>query len=344
MTHKIDWESLAELQFLLYSRIADSLNAALSGIALSDMPEAQDKPPGYWQERATAKVSNVLNLFTAWSNLIRFKLDGTIPERALRPFPANALLAWLGSQLQLSPVPRLADDPTLVANQETLQEALLLLYSAAFTQGSGVRLEVGPASEGLWFRVRFARNTPIPPTFDALLASFGDHWRDQDTLFELATARDFVALNGLELVLNTSGEQCEFAFFAPSTADARARLVADAQPGGDASAAPHVMRNDATPVIFEKIAARSDATPALPDPPPDAHADENAPEPFPDPPVIPSPVAPPDAPADPDSTGPTAITLKDDDTQPGTQTLVIRRPPRDQADEAPPGADAKTAG
>jgi hypothetical protein len=344
MTHKIDWESLAELQFLLYSRIADSLNAALSGIALSDMPEAQDKPPGYWQERATAKVSNVLNLFTAWSNLIRFKLDGTIPERALRPFAANALLAWLGTQLHLSPVPRLPDDPTLYANQETLQEALLLLYSAAFTQGSGVRLEVEPAGEEIGFRVRFERNAPIPATFDALLASFGDHWRDQDTLFELATARDFVALNGLALALNTAGEQCEFAFRVPSTAGARARLVAHTQPGGEASATTHVMRNDATPVIFEKIVARSDATPALPESP--APGDQSEPEPFPDPPVIPSPVAAPDAPAEPDAPGPTAITLQDDDTQPGTQTLVIRRPPGDQAqeDEAPPGAGAKTAG
>ena len=131
MKREPDWEALADLQFLLYNRIADSLNAALTGIALCDMPEAQDKPPGFWKERASAKIGNVLNMFTAWSYLTRFKMGESIPERAVRPFEANALLQWLGGQLQLIPAPEIASNPLLYANRETLQEALLLLYSAA---------------------------------------------------------------------------------------------------------------------------------------------------------------------------------------------------------------------
>jgi hypothetical protein len=56
MPREPDWEALADLQFILYNRIADSLNAALSAIALSDMPEAQDKPPGFWKKRAATKI------------------------------------------------------------------------------------------------------------------------------------------------------------------------------------------------------------------------------------------------------------------------------------------------
>jgi hypothetical protein len=57
-----DWEALADVQFILYNRVANQLNEALSGLALSDMP-GQRSPPGYWKERATNKILNVLNMF-----------------------------------------------------------------------------------------------------------------------------------------------------------------------------------------------------------------------------------------------------------------------------------------
>lgn len=234
-----DWAALAGIQFMIYNRVSDSLNAALSGIALSDMPEAQDKPPGFWKKRAAAKIANVLNLFTAWSYLVRYKMGESIPERVIRPFHVNALLAWLGEQLQLAPPPQIASNPLLRANQETLQEAVLLLYSAAYSQGSNVTLSLETLPGGIWFRVKFARKKDLPPTFEALLASFGTHWRDQDTLFELTTARDFVRLNGSDLVLNATAEQGEFAFFVH-----RADAPRDAQPpepGAQVAATPTVL-------------------------------------------------------------------------------------------------------
>ncbi len=213
MLREPDWQALADIQFLIYKRVADSLNAALSAVALSDIPGAGGQSPTYWRERATTKVSSVINLFTAWEYLLRYKMGETIPERAIRPFQVNTLLAWLSHQLQLSAVPVVEGDPVLHANQETLQEALLLLYSAAFTQGANVRLEMESQPRGMWFRIKFSRVKPLPPTFDDLLASFGDHWRARDAVFELSMARDFVRMNGSELLLHSTEHHGEFVFF-----------------------------------------------------------------------------------------------------------------------------------
>ncbi len=244
-----DWAALSDLQFLLYNRIADSLNAALSAIALSDMPEAQDKPPGFWKGRATTKVSGVLNLYMAWSYLIRYKMGETIPERAVRPFRVNALLGWLASQLQLSPVPIIESNPLLQANQETIQEALLLLYSAAFTQGANVRLDVEPLQAGVWFRVKFSRRGDLPENLDALLATFKDHWRSQDTAFELLTARDFVRLNGYELVLNSVKNQGELVFFVREAG--KIRVSPAAAPVSTPTGTPVQLKDGGNTPVFE---------------------------------------------------------------------------------------------
>jgi hypothetical protein len=186
----------------------------------------------------------------AWSYLIRYKLGETIPDRAVRPFRINSLLAWLAGQLQLVPAPTVANDPLLHANQETLQEALLLLYSVAFTQGANVRLELESYAPGTWFRVRFTRPTPLAPTLDAFLASFKTHWRAQDTLFELTTARDFVRLNGYELLLNSGNQFGEFAFFV-RTAGTKPLRPNVAVPQAQHSVAQAAEQQDATPVFPE---------------------------------------------------------------------------------------------
>lgn len=258
-----DWEALSDLQFLLYNRVADSLNAALSSIALSDIPEAQDKPPGFWKDRASVKVANVLNLFTAWSYLARFKLGETVPDRAIRPFRVNTLLEWIGQQLQLVPPPALDNNVLLYANQECIQEALLLLYSAAFTQGTGVRLEMEPGPLGLWFRVQFARLAPLPTTLDALLRTFSAHWRAQDTVFELTTARDFIRLNGADLLLNSTEKLGEFAFFVRAAGIPREKIppayLGQTQPASlltpAALAAVRAAGDITTPVVQEQPAA-----------------------------------------------------------------------------------------
>jgi hypothetical protein len=107
-------------------------------------------------------------MFTAWTWLIRYKSGEPIPKRAIRPFETNALLVWLGRQLQLNPPPATNLNPLLDANQETLQETLLLLYSVAYTQGSSVRLAFEATKLGTWFRVRFDRSREIPADLRSL--------------------------------------------------------------------------------------------------------------------------------------------------------------------------------
>lgn len=258
-----DWSSLADIQSLLYNRISDLLNAALSSIALSGMPEAQEQPPEFWRDRATHKIYDVLNLYTAWTALSRFKGSGITPEHALRPFPINLLLNWLGTQLQLSPIPSDPSNLILYGGQETLQEALWLLYSVSYTQGSSVRLELETSRLGAWFRVRFTRSTPLPASMDDLLASFGSHWRAQDTAFELATARDFIRLNGSDLALASGDGYGEFAFFVRAAASGKTRPLnpdAAAKAALAASSPPETL-----PTTPPPEALPSDATPAFPE-------------------------------------------------------------------------------
>ncbi len=247
-----DWSSLANIQFLLYNRISDLLNAALSSIALSGMPEAQEQPPEFWRDRATHKIYDVLNLYTAWTALARFKM-GEASDRGMRPFPVNLLLNWLGTQLQLSPVPADPSNLILYGSQETLQEALWLLYSVGYTQGSGVRLELESSRLGVWFRVRFNRTTPLPTSIDDLLTSFGTHWRAQDTAFELAAARDFIRLNGSELILASGDGYGDLSFFVRAAASGKTRPLN-----------PEMLsKAEASSAVQQALA--SDATPAFPE-------------------------------------------------------------------------------
>lgn len=280
-----DWDALAELQFLLYNRVADSLNAALSSIALSDMPEAQGRPPGFWKERAMIRVANVLNLVVAWSHLIRYKRGEPIPTQAQRTFRANALLTWLSGQLHITPPPLIEADPLLHGNQETLQEALLMLYSAAQALGTGVRLETEVTRLGTWFHVRFARPATLPSTLDALLASFREHWRDQSTRFELTIARDFVRMNGAELMLGTSGMQADLMFFVRAAGTARRAITPP--PTAAVHSGPPAKTRPLDPSVVSTPPPTAKAAPAAPE--------QSAPAASP----APVPVSAPTAPAAP---------------------------------------------
>jgi hypothetical protein len=306
-----DWAALADVQFMLYNRLTNQLNEALSGIALIDMPEAQDKPPGYWKERATTKIVNVLNLFTAWTWLARFKMGEPIPERAVRPFRTNDLLKWVSAQLQLYPVPVTTSNPLLRGNQETLQEALLLLHSVAYTQGSSVRLAFEATKLGTWLRIRFDRARPLPTSLDDLIASFGDHWRAKDTEFELKMARDFIQLNGCELTLIATASYGEFSFFVRAasaglkTDELPATRAATASPAPDAAQAK--LFSDDTPVIKEKPPEPAPPAPAptlavlRPLPPqalPKPQPTQSLPKTSPLPPAAPPPPMPPAASAE----------------------------------------------
>ncbi len=215
MSREPDWESLGQLQFLLMRRLIEPLNTGLAAISLVHLPTAAGKPRAYWQARASSEVLSVLNLLNAWQALIRYKLGELPPRQQIRPFPVQDLLDWVSGQLELVTPLRTEEDLILEANREALQEALLLLYSAAFTLGPNVHLVVQSLASGIWFRVRFGRtgDRPVPRSLADLLAPLRGNWRLEDTALELQLAADFVTLSGSQLHIQGTEQLTEMAFF-----------------------------------------------------------------------------------------------------------------------------------
>ncbi len=202
------------MQFLLMRRVTEPLNAALAAISLVHLDSAADKPREYWQERSTGEVLGVLNLVNAWHALLRYKLGELLPEQHIRPFQVQDLLDWVSYQLELTNPLRAEKNLMVEASQESLQEALLLLYSAVYTLGPNVHLVVQNIDNGVWFRVRYARTGKgCPASLDDLLEQLDGNWRLEDTAFELRTAADFITLSGSQLHLQGTEQFCEMAFF-----------------------------------------------------------------------------------------------------------------------------------
>lgn len=215
MQREPDWEALNEFNFLLYSRIADALNAALSAMTIAEMPDSGGRTPKWWYDRSQSKVELVLNTVMAWSWLIQYKTGIDLTEKVVRPFQLQNALDWLTLNLQLAPPLIIDNDMLIAANQQTMQEALLLLHSVASTQGSGVLIAFKADDSGVNIRVRFARLRPADPyqSVDDMLAAQGSHWRQQAIAFELAVARDFLKMNNIELAIEDDGTIGEFIFY-----------------------------------------------------------------------------------------------------------------------------------
>lgn len=215
MQREPDWEALNEFNFLIYSRIADALNAALSAMTIAEMPDSGGRTPKWWYDRSQAKVELVLNTVMAWSWLIQYKTGIDLTEKVMRPFHIQTLMDWLTLNLQLAPPLIIKDNKIVAANQQTLQEALLLLHSVASTQGSGIVFGFEPKSSGINVRVRFVRLRASDPfkSVDDMLAAQGSHWRQQAIAFELAVARDFLRMNNIELNIEDDGTVGEFIFY-----------------------------------------------------------------------------------------------------------------------------------
>lgn len=215
MQREPDWQALNEFNFLLYSRIADALNAALSAMTIAEMPDSGGRTPKWWYDRSQSKVELVLNTVMAWSWLIQYKTGIDLTEKVIRPFYLQNLLDWLSLNLQLAPPLIVKEDMLIAANQQTLQESLMLLHSVASTQGSGVVFSLETDELGVNIRVRFVRLRAADPfdSVDDMLAAQGSHWRQQAIAFELAVARDFLRMNNLYLDLEDNGSVGEFAFY-----------------------------------------------------------------------------------------------------------------------------------
>jgi len=214
MRREPDWESLNQINFIIARRVGDSLNAALNALRLAEMPESK-LDPQIWRDRAKAAIANVLNLHQAWGALYQFKTGMQLPPNSIRPFQVQALLDWMTVQMELMPPPQAKQDITIIGNQASIQEALLLLYSVGATQGTSVHLNLELTDNGGWFRVRFIRPSPMPNTLNEVIKSFGESWRSQDAAFELQIAGYFIEMNGGKIAVNWDKDQKlgEFSFF-----------------------------------------------------------------------------------------------------------------------------------
>jgi hypothetical protein len=207
------------MNFLLNRRMAEHLNAALAAISLIGTESAeQDK---FWQERALVEALHALNMHMAWSSLVRHKTGETFLPQHMRQFTASEMLSWLANELRLPHNPSIKQDLILIGNRETLQEALLLLRSCAFTLGPNVRLSAQADARGIWFRVTYQVVAPAPPTLDALIEALTGSWRAGSAGFELRRAHDFLTMNGCELVYRVGETHCELAFYVQASAAAR---------------------------------------------------------------------------------------------------------------------------
>lgn len=213
-----DWATLNEINFLIAHRMADVLNAGLAALTVADLPEESGNPPGWWRERAKTKVEQALDITMAWSWLIQYKTGSELPEKTIRPFRLQHLLDWLTATLRLIPALQTNPNTFIQGNQQTLQEAILLLHSVAASQGAGVRISLDYLPQHIQFRVRFARQRPLakpPQALDELLNGRNGHWRHRITAFELRSARDFLKMNQIELRLEDTGRIGELLFNIP---------------------------------------------------------------------------------------------------------------------------------
>lgn len=219
MYREPDWETLNDLNFLLHNRLVRPLNGALTSL---EKVTTADSSLEWWRNRATSQVSTAINLINAWSWLVQYKASGEIPERSIQSFPIQNLADWLTMQLQLIPPLIIQKNFLIRANQPTLQEAILLLHSAAASQGTETKLILDTGLEGVTFRVCFKRLRQDKPltTLEEMLNSLGKHWRGDVITFELKIAREFLLMNSSLLHLQDDGEQVAFVFIVPRRARA----------------------------------------------------------------------------------------------------------------------------
>ena len=211
MTHPYpDWDSLADANFLMRRRLIEHLSAAIGAVNLIDTPEAGGKPAEFWKTRAIRHIVRAQNMYEAWNLLVSYKAGQHVPRA--RPFRAGDLLEWLAGEIYQTYTPHAEHDRLLMGNRETLQEALLLIHSAAYSLGPAVRLHTQLKEGSFWFRVRYQDAKQKAKTLDDLFEQMTTDWRTESAAYELQRARDFLEMNDCELAYVSGMGYSELAF------------------------------------------------------------------------------------------------------------------------------------
>ncbi|MCK6577940.1 MAG: hypothetical protein L6Q98_07525 [Anaerolineae bacterium] len=209
------WERLAAINMTMYRRIVENLNAAVGAVNLAAQSDAAAQV--IWREHAVRQIMRVHNTFTAWNSLIRCRAGDppTIPGDQ-RVFRLGDLLDWLAVEMRQPRKAHAHDDLRLRGRRDTLQEALILLYSGAFALGPGARLVVTPSPKGVTLGVRYRKFGDAPPSLNALLSRQSDNWRMENLTFELACVRDFLEMSDCVLNYQVEERHCALTFFVPA--------------------------------------------------------------------------------------------------------------------------------
>lgn len=208
-----NWDSLADINFLVRRRLIEHLNAAIGAINLIDTPEAAGKPAEFWKNHAMRHIMRAQHLYEAWNTLIRYKSGQRLTH--MRQFRAGDLLEWMASETHQTYMAHTEHERLLAGNRETLQEALLLVHSAAYSIGPGVRLLTESSEDGFWFRVRYHAQKQQPATLDELFDHLDTDWRTESTAYELRRAQDFLEMNDSTLNYASGDGYGELSFFLP---------------------------------------------------------------------------------------------------------------------------------
>lgn len=239
------WDRLAAVNLTMHRRIVEYLNAAIGAVnlAANSDPAAQLM----WREQSIRQIMRAHNTFTAWSSLIRFKAGEapTLPADQ-RVFRFGDLLDWLSVELTQKRAPHIHDDLHLRGSRETLQEAMILLYSCAYGLGPGVKLIAQGSVRGATLGVRYRKHGETPLNLDSLLNRPTENWRLEHLTFELTCVRDFLAMNGCELHYEIEAKHCLLTFTIP-TARTRTwtrRLKPHKRPGEPADGTETILNED----------------------------------------------------------------------------------------------------
>lgn len=221
-----DWGSLSAVQALIHRRVIERLNAALGAINLTDDDLALERAPVYWREHAMGQIIGALNIYNAWNMLIHYKAGMVALPRSLRQFRVGDLLDWLSSETSQSYASTSDDDRLLIGNRETLQEALLLIYGCAQALGPDVRVLVEDRRAHVWFGARYRARRNQARTLTELIDRPPTDWRDENLIFELTCARDFLVLNNCQLeVIAQKGER--FIGFSVPAVESKAQTLSE---------------------------------------------------------------------------------------------------------------------
>jgi hypothetical protein len=211
---RTDWKRLADVNFLIYRRMTNYLSAALGAVNLIGTDTEQSLE--YWKQRAIKQLMRANQLYSAWNHLLQMQGVEQVSPPSQRLFRASDLMEWLAAEMTQHYPHHPDHDRLLQGNREMLQEALLLIYSASYSLGPGVRLLTQSMPNGIWFRIRYNLVKKAPPTLDGLLETLTTDWRSEMTAFELFCASEFLALNSSGLEYVPDEQHATLGFFIPA--------------------------------------------------------------------------------------------------------------------------------